>query len=159
MAVNRFHLAVVLVDCAFEKAVEPAAVLRHGKTFEATRALQVEDRHLSGRVCLDGKNRIIGGHDRLAVDCGRDDVGQAAFRIELKEVGSEFFADPETVCDRLHGLDVEIRTGEIALLGAFKHDREGCLLFGVGKEKVLDDLNLAGLPIERHLMQEEHRVA
>ena len=102
---------------------------------------------------------MVGRQHRLAVDDGRDHVGQLALGVEFQDVGPELFADPEAVGDWLDGFDVEISACEVALLSTFKHDREGCLLVGIGQEQVLDDLYLAGGPVELHLMQEKHGVA
>ena len=159
MAVDALHLTVVLVDCAFQQAIELAAVLGHGEAFEAAGALQVEGRHLLRRIAGQLQQGVVRRHDRLAVERGREDVGQVAVRIELQQIRTEFVAEPEAVGDRLDRFDVEVGAGQVARIRALEDDREGGLLVRVGQEQILDDIDLAVVPVELELVQEQHGVA
>lgn len=90
---------------------------------------------------------------------GRDHVGQLAVAGEFQNVGAEFFADPETVSDRLNGFDVEIRTRQVTLARAFQNDGEGRFHVGIGKEDGFKRVDLAGVPIELQMVEHQHGVA
>ena len=146
VAVDAFHLPSSLYSATFEQAIKLRAVLRHRKALEAARALQVECWHLLGRIARQLQQRIVGRQHRLAVDDGREDIGQPAFGVELQDVGAEFVTDPEAVGNRLDRFDVEIGAGQIALVAAFEDDREGGFLVRVERNRFL---RISTLPVSQ----------
>src|SRR5262249_10060685 len=118
-----------------------------------------EGGHFLVRRTGERQQGIVRRKNGLAVQGRRNDVCQTAFRVDLQEVWAELVAEPEAVGNGLDRFDVEVGTGQITRIRAFQDDREGGLLVRVRKEKVLDDVDLAVVPVELELVEEQHGVA
>ena len=147
------------VEVALEDRVKVAAVRAAGHRLEALRVAQVR--------LLTGRQRRVG----RALDPGQRNRGlqQDAVLAEVQQVGAELLADPEAaVLGHHHALQVEVGTGQQALLRRVVHDRPRDVAVGVTQLDELVDGDATGalgalggelgLPLRRHVVDAQHEV-
>ncbi len=94
----------------------------------------------------------------FAVDLGLEYGLDFSVAIDPQQIRTELVADPDLVADRLEALYVEVRSGEVALVGRLIGDAEWHFLVRIVQEDGSEPLRRALIPVEAILVEIEHGV-